>query len=270
VVTPYVLYTDETNDQPKEAVEFFIYGGAWVPADALPDLDRAIGSIRKDAGLKPGDVLKFDSRSRPKYVPAAAHTDAKKRVLGAAYRAGVMFSAAAVLHTIAKRSDWKWQIQADEVLMAFSRFLSENDGAGIVIMDRTATIFDYLQEKSQRGSVNRKSDTGTPLRRLHLFAAGCSGCSSLASVADIVLGSFRYCVNDQADTPATKAMLPAVVKLMWYLVRFDGAPTVRDRGLLLRPQLVTEESYKRKYTQLRQRLEAVIADTPGFEMRPTA
>jgi len=35
---PYLLLTDETNQQPSEHARFFIYGGVFFPAAAVPDL----------------------------------------------------------------------------------------------------------------------------------------------------------------------------------------------------------------------------------------
>jgi hypothetical protein len=235
-VSTYILYADETNAEPGERVEFFIYGGVWLPVERLPDLDKAIADIRSDTGYSPGDFLKFDTHSRPKQVGREQQTAAKEAVLQACFDVGVRFSAVVVLHGIAQDPEWRWAVQADDLLQAFDKFLARHEGVGVVVMDRKDKIHDYLIEKGQRGYVKRKTDESTPFKHIHSFSSGAIGASHLASVADVVLGSFRYCVNDVNETPASQKMLPAVVRLMWHFrLPRSGEVHLGARGLLLRP-----------------------------------
>jgi hypothetical protein len=265
-VAGYILYGDETNAEPGEHVEFFIYGGVWLPIERLPDLDKAVAAIRKEAGYEPGDILKFDTRSRPDRVSRAEHTAAKQAVLQAAFDLGLRFCAVVVLHDIAWDPEWRWSLQADELLQTFDSFLVRHDGVGVVVMDRTGTIHDYLIEKGQRGYVKRKTDASTRFRRIHSFSAGAIGTSHLASVADIVLGSFRYCVNDIKETAASQRMLPAVVRLMWHIrARTSGDAHLAGHGLLLRPQVVKYRSHQARYDAMTSRLNRVISPAGDFE-----
>ena len=72
------------------------------------------------------------------------------------------------------------------------------------------------------------------------LASTCDGASHLASIADILVGSFRYCVNEPDNDVAGKAMSPTLVKLMWKKYE-NHVPYVRDLGFILRPQTVTQE-----------------------------
>jgi hypothetical protein len=265
-VSAFILYTDETNAEPGENVEFFIYGGVWLPVDRLPDLDAAVAAIRNDAGFEPGDFLKFDTRSRPDGVDRAQHLTAKQAVLRASFDVGLRFCAVVVLHDIAWDPEWRWAMQADELLQAFDTFLARHSGVGIVVMDRTNGIHDYLIEKGQRGYVKRKTDASTRFSRIHSFSAGAIGTSHLASVADVVLGSFRYCVNDVKETVASRKMLPAVVRLMWH-ARSKPSDDVHlsGRGLLLRPQVVKYEQHRARYEAMTARLNRVMAPAGDFE-----
>jgi hypothetical protein len=46
------------------------------------------------------------------------------------------------------------------------------------------------------------------LERILGLGHGCDGSSHLCSVADVLLGAFRYCVNDPENEEAAKAMFP--------------------------------------------------------------
>lgn len=265
-MSAYILYTDETNAEPGEHVEFFIYGGVWLPIEGLPDLDKAVADIRQATGYRPGDVLKFDTHSRPKQVGRAQQTAAKEAVLQASFDAGLRFSAVVVLHDIAHDPEWRWMVQADDLLRAFDKFLARHEGVGVVVMDRKERIHDYLIEKGQRGYVKRKTDESTPFQRIHSFSSGAIGASHLGSVADIVLGSFRYCVNDVKETPASQKMLPAVVRLMWHIrMPRSGEVHLGARGLLLRPEVVKMASHKARYDAMTSRLNRVIPPAGDFE-----
>jgi hypothetical protein len=265
-LTAYILYTDETNAEPGERIEFFIYGGVWLPVERLPDLDKAVAEIREEAAYEPGDILKFDTRSRPDRVSRSQHTAAKQAILQAGFNVGLRFCAVLVLHDIAWDPDWRWALQADELLQTFDKFLARHDGVGVVVMDRTGTIHDYLIEKGQRGYVKRKTDESTQFRRIHSFSAGAIGTSHLASVADIVLGSFRYCVNDLNESAASQKMLPAVVRLMWHIrTKPSGEVHLSGHGLLLRPQVVKYQSHLSRYDSMTSRLNRVISPAGDFE-----
>jgi hypothetical protein len=84
-------------------------------------------------------------------------------------------------------------------------------------------------------------------------------------MADIVLGSFRYCVNESAKDEAGKAMFPGLVRLMWTGAR-DGKRYVRERGLTLRPEVVQSRRYQGEYEELLKRLQGYLdaeAKPPG-------
>jgi hypothetical protein len=259
----YLLYTDETNTEPEGDSEFFIYGGVLLQVGQLRSVHNAVRDIRVSHGFAPTDVFKFHSRSRPQSVSQDQHLAAKSELLAACAECGVRFVACAILHSIATHPDKRWANQADMVLLAFDSVLNEEGATGIVVVDRTTDGFDYLREKFQKGIVYSKSGgTYRMSDRMNLFAQGCIGSSHLASVVDIVLGAFRYCVNDREGKAATKAMLPAVLRLMPFRT-WKGKTIYLDYGLLLRPRRVIVPSYKAKYDELVGRLNAAMAAVGG-------
>jgi hypothetical protein len=81
--------------------------------------------------------------------------------------------------------------------------------------------------------------------------------SFLASVVDIVLGSFRYCVNERRNERATRAMLPVVARMLWNRREGDTA-YVREYGLLFRPKSVDVPAYQQEYDELTQHFVRIL------------
>ncbi|MBU1339339.1 MAG: hypothetical protein KKD56_09745, partial [Acidobacteria bacterium] len=106
-----------------------------------------------------------------------------------------------------------------------------------------------------------RDGTDKALSRIKLFAASCVGASHANSAMDIVLGSFRYCINNPRNIDAAKDMMGAVMTLMWH--DQDGEKLcVVDRGLILRPRIqdIQAEKYKDEYTGLFDQINVLIKD----------
>jgi len=99
------------------------------------------------------------------------------------------------------------------------------------------------------------------LERIMGFASTTDGASHLASIADILVGSWRYCVNEPEMDIAGKAMFPKLMDLMWKRT-FNGKLYVRDFGIVLRPQEVQVEKYKKEYDSLRAAFKAIWMPSP--------
>jgi hypothetical protein len=77
------------------------------------------------------------------------------------------------------------------------------------------------------------------------------------SAADILLGAFRYCVNERERREAPLEMLPTIARMMWHRER-NGKRLVRGRGLILRPMHVDYPPYKNEYDELIDHLQGLI------------
>jgi hypothetical protein len=143
----YLLYGDEANLEPQGAIEFFLYGGIWLPVDRLGELHHSMTTIRSETGFLPGDRLKFSPKERPRErVTAAQHLSAKQRVIELATRLGVQFAAVAAHHDVARNRTRRWRYQVDTLLLAFRDFLREDGSTGLVVLDR----FDELSPTLRR------------------------------------------------------------------------------------------------------------------------
>ena len=257
----YYLFTDETNQQPSKKSEFFIYGGAFVPAEALNELHIMVRDVRDRYGYQPGDEFKFSPHSKPPQVEKTDFTLAKRDVLDGCSHLGIIFSAYLILHRIAhsKSLDELISYGANSVIANFDYFLDENDEIGICIVDRLpiGNDFGYLRDRFQYGLQFPDGRT-KPLNRILMYAASCEGASNAMSAIDILLGSFRYCVNERDKDIAPKKMLPVLAKMMWYR-EHEGVRHLRERGLLLRPKNVKVADYKDAYDDLVDHLQGLIS-----------
>lgn len=257
----YFLFTDETNLRPSRYAEFFIYGGIFVPADQLADLDALVTSARNEHGFLPEDEFKFATASRPGHVTTDQFRQAKQAVLQGCPHLHIRFAVSVTLHKIARRRPDKELVGwgANTVIGGFNKFLDEEKADGVCIVDRLPFRGDYqyLQKKFQVG-LTLPNGTTRHLDHILLFASSCLGASHAASATDIVLGAFRYCVNERRQTEVTHQMFPVIAGMMWHQ-RIGDTLYLRERGLVFRPKNVKVAEYQAAYEELTQHLKGLIA-----------
>ncbi|MCG8558545.1 MAG: hypothetical protein MI824_01985 [Hyphomicrobiales bacterium] len=253
----YLMLGDEADHEQNGRNKFFVYGGLFVNVAQVQALHAEVKAIRMDTGFQPTDPLKFSSKTCPKHITKEKHTEAKRRAITAAQKCGAKFSVQVTLHELARSTDHddlvKWG--ANTILGRFNDFL-ENDANdfGLALLDRLPVKYPYryLQEKFQTGLEFPWRDP-VRLERILGLASTCDGASHVASVADIVLGAFRYCANEPERDKAGSAMFPSVARLMWHS-REGNRIKVRGRGLVLSPKTVREPRLQNEYDDLIGRL----------------
>lgn len=262
----HILLADETNRRPSADCKFFVYGGLLLPVEKLPELHTGVEAIRQETGYKPGDILKFDTRERPTHIPIEKATEAKQKTVSLCITLGCKFIAHVILHDIIKNQDPDQHIlwAADSVFGRFHKYLDtvvHDDG--IIVVDNlpVKAQFQYLSEKFAYG-LHLHDGTDKSLSRIKLFAASCVGASHANSAMDIVLGSFRYCINNPKNRDAAREMIGAVTKLIWH-DKTESTLLVIDRGLIPRPRIkdIKVEKYKQEYTDLFVQINTLIKGT---------
>jgi len=271
-----LFLTDETNLQPSDDAQFFVYGGLIVPLERLVELDRGIDVIRREQGYAPCDELKFDTRSRPPQVAIATATAAKRQVVELSLTLECKFIVHIILHDIIRNQDPDHRVQsaADYVLGRFNYYLRQIGDHGICIVDNlpVASQFRYLSDKFTHG-LNVQGQEPVRLDRVKLFAATCANASHAHSAIDIVLGSFRYCINNPRNADVARGMLLQVVKMMWH--RYDAATDtyeVGGRGLITRPPIdeIRVNAYRKQYEALFANLNALMKEADVNRRQPQA
>jgi hypothetical protein len=260
----YILFTDETNMPSDPKAKFFVYGGLFFPIERLVEFDEGIGRIRKESGYKAGDELKFETNARPIDVTIEQARQAKERVVELCIKNEAKFIACVVLHKIARNQSQddlvKWG--ANHVIGKFNYYLSQVSDYGVVAVDKLPINADYryLSEKFCFG-LEFQGEKKVSLDRIKLFAATCVNGSHASSAMDIVLGSFRYCINQPSNIPAAKLMMANVTKLIWH--KRDGENIhAMELGLVFRPKLpnISVAPYKAEYLGLVDHINSLIAD----------
>jgi hypothetical protein len=257
----YVLLTDETNNQPAKGITFFITGGLIFPAKAFLSLDAGIEAIRIRNGYTPTDVLKFDTSSRPKKVTLEQASTAKSQVVDLCLKLECRFIAVVVHHSlITKQKGGKFLWPIDALIAKFEYLLKEERARGLCFIDNLPLDggqWKYLSEKFTKGLYLAPKGKYMPLSRIRLFAATCNNASHISSATDIVLGAFRYCVNQPHKPDVAKAILSKVARMMHHKM-VDGKRVLREHGLLLRPKTIEVHEYQQDYDNLINDLSSLI------------
>ncbi|WP_312136771.1 hypothetical protein [Brevundimonas sp.] len=254
-----LMFADEADVEQGRNQLFYVAGAIFIAADRTRELSDTIFEIREARGFRAGDPLKFAVRNRPDHVSADEHRSAKQDVMAAAAAHGVTFCAYVMLHELALEQGQERLVQygANTLLGKFNEFCGEPGvGPGIAMFDRMpiGNEFAFFREKFSRGLTFPNSDDRR-LENVISYASTCDGASNLSSVMDIVLGAFRYCVNEPERDVAGRQLLPQVARLMW---RRAGANPLRERGLVMRPSNVRVPEHRTQYEGLRDRLNALL------------
>jgi hypothetical protein len=256
----YLVLTDETNVRPSDTAKFFTYGALLIPMDEVPDLDRAIAAIRDAHGYRASDELKFDTRARHNHVDIEAAKTAKNEVVEAAITAGCKFIVYAILHDIIanKNQDECFQYAINSVIARTHEYLQHSNDDAMLLVDSLpiGKQFSFLARKFTRG-IEMESGSTARLPKIRLFGATCSNASNVSSAMDIVLGCWRYCINQPKNEDAARKMLDNLNQMLWH--RAEGEHMhVLDYGLILRPKAVKVDACRDEYRELIRRLNAIM------------
>lgn len=257
----HLLFTDETNLTPdvETKVKFFAYGGLIVPLKNFLSIDEKITKLREEYGYKKTDSLKFSSKNRPKDVTPEKFAQIKDSVIDICLEEGCKFLVYVVLHEIAEKQTinktLKWG--ADHIVGKFNYYLSSEKSKGFVFVDRLSdkTEYHFLSEKFTKGLLTKEKEI--ELKNIRLFGSSCDNASNLSSAMDIVLGAFRFCINQPSNQQPAKIMMNKVVKLLW-ADRTETVINPFEKGLTFRPKTVTVPTYKAQYDSLIDQINSLL------------
>jgi hypothetical protein len=249
------MFGDEADRERSK--KFFVYGAIFVHVDSILAIHDQIERARREAGLAATDTLKSTSRGRPEGLSTEGHRNLKQRVMmTASEAANLKFCAQVTLHDLARNIPHDELVRrgANTILGQFNAFLAEQKACGYAVLDNLPVEhpYRYLKEKFQLGLIFPKG----PARRLDRvlgLAQAAEGTSHMCSVADVLLGAFRYCVNDPDNEEAAKAMFPTLISMMWRHER-NGKKVLNQCGLVFRPAKIDETKYQTEYDTLEHRL----------------
>lgn len=251
----YLLFTDETNltEQTDQGVKFFAYGGLVIPIDKISIIDESIKKFRLEYGFKNTDSLKFDSNTRPANISTIKFAEIKSKIINLCIENDCKFLVYVVLHKIAEKQGINKTVKwgADHIVGKFNHYLTQKNSQGMVFVDRLSDVGEYkfLSEKFTTGLVFDSKNV--PLSNIKIFSSTCDNASNLSSVMDIVLGSFRYCINRPFNELSAKVMIKDIVKLFWSDKVGENINPF-EKGLTFRPkpENISVPLYKEEYESL--------------------
>jgi hypothetical protein len=214
----FVMLGDEADAEQGRGQSFFVYGAVFIQADNIEALNDGVEAARVAAKFNPSDSLKFADATRPKHVDKETFRKVKGKVMDLATQYGVVFCCYSILHELAGNQSHRDLVTfgANTLVGKFDEWLGWNKNTyGLVMFDRIPVDhpYKYLQEKFQTG-LTFPDGRKQRLKRIMGLASTCDGASHLASIADICVGSFRYCVNEPDKDIAGRAMFPKLAKCL--------------------------------------------------------
>jgi len=247
-----LLYCDESNME-KSAGDFLIYGGVIIDSERARGLSEAVERIRKDAGIDPSAIVKFNRGDVP--LDHRTYMAVKQAIIEAAIEHQAFFLAYAVLHDIAYAEAGRLY-GVNTICFNFNSILYRYGTPGLVLIDRVnnpgGAMDDHLREKFAVGVTSLPYSDKMRLENIVGFHYSAIGQSHFTSLIDIVIGSLRWAINVHTRNEATKqasaSTLLTLISPLFF--REQGRTTVSELGFAFRPQQVRAPKFREKYHSL--------------------
>lgn len=227
----YLTLTDETNRDVGDSA-FFLVGGVAVPFASAEQIHTRIDSIRSSNGYLPADSFKYARASKPPHVSEDQFNSAKSQALDLCLEFGAKVFLYVCHHLIAENRTpvEKFQWGSNGMLWQLNGFLNEHGTYSWVLQDRHPVEGEFQYYK-QRFTESRPSFPNHyhKLNRIIGFGSTCDGASHLSSLADIVLGSYRFCINNPTKDIVNGILLPRLLRATY------GFPHCIGGGIAIYP-----------------------------------
>ena len=228
----YLVLTDETNTNARHST-FFLVGGIAVPSDSTGILHVRMEEIRERHGYRPSDSFKYARSNKPAHITEDQFNSAKSQALDLLHEHEVTVFVYACHHLIAenrtKEEKFRWGNNA--LLWLIQKFLEEHKSYAWIIQDRHP-VGDEFRYYVKRFTDSARTTVGVThkLRNIIGFGSTCDGASHIASLADIALGSYRFCINHPDKDIVNGILMPKLLRATW------GYPNPLDRGFGIFPR----------------------------------
>ena len=247
----YLLYADEANTDPSSS-DFFAYVGVAIHHSQVGELSAEIDRIRSEYGYQATDLLKFNTRERPQWVTPDAHRDAKKAVLEAAANSQVTAFVSMILHNVASSMEEARRKEINRICYHFDCFLQRRDDHGLVLIDTFTDeqLRAILQEKFHVGLRGLPFSDPYRLNRILGIHLACIGSSNFCSLVDIVVGSFRYILNERRNQQREQVVSILLNQLNPLFIRQPEDGTIDEISMFFSPKTVKHPPYFTEYVAL--------------------
>ncbi|MEP2028143.1 MAG: hypothetical protein ABJI96_05475 [Paracoccaceae bacterium] len=241
------------------AKEFLVFAGVFFPGEKMLQIHNEVGSLRNKYGFVDSDVLKSATGTRPKKMLPADHAEIKNSILELAAATNCKICCYIIPHAIAKGQNHENRLKfgTNTLLIKFDQFLRESGKLGGI------ALFDHTTDYNQSHYLREVFEQGLPfpdgvrkrLENVVKIETTSVGHSHLNSVTDIVVGSFRFVVNEPDKDKVGAVLMKSLAKIMWGKADNAGDFHVRELGLCIRPKNVKLDDYKADITAFVKRIE---------------
>jgi hypothetical protein len=133
--------------------------------------------VRANNGYGPDDILKFNTKERPRHVTPEAHREAKRQVLQEAAEQGAKLFCSFILHRVATSPQEARFNEINRICYHFNCYLTRINDHGLVLIDtlQDNTIVGFLRQKFSVGLKGLPYSSSYRLYRvlgLHLASIG--------------------------------------------------------------------------------------------------
>jgi len=265
----FFVFIDEAYAEPNTADDrdsrFLVVSSTLIEAERALGLTEEIEEIRARYGFKNTDSLKFSPSDRPPEVTREQHIDAKRDVFRAAADHNVRVILYSALHKIVDTQGMDtymdWAI--DATLTKVEQFSREevNNRPYMCYVDRHSRpeFHRYLKRKFQhRANQTREGFNTTGLLGTAMVW---DGTSHLASVCDIVTGSYNFALNFPDNDRVGPELMQLIRPLLWSGQPHSDREGVKERSILFRPNEIRIS----RYARITEESERRILHWAGFE-----
>ncbi len=227
-------------------------GGVAIPFQNTAVIHSELQSIRSEFGYGLTDSLKYSRASKPSSITNENFNEAKSAVIDLCAEYGIKVFLYVCHHLIAENKSpaQKFQWGSNALLWNINQFLSEIGSSAWVLQDRHPVEgeFAYYKERFMQSQPDYKNHYHK-LDKILGFGSTCDGASHLASIADICLGSYRFCINNPDKDIVNGLLMPKLLQNTW------GYPLCIGNGIGVYPTGVVNKAackphYEKLYSQI--------------------
>jgi len=227
-----------------------VYGGVSIPAANALVLTNAVDVTRQKFSIPRTTLLKF--LPVPEGLTHQEYIEVKQEIIKAAVDNDCKFFTSLILHNVANENARLNEI--NRISYHYNCYLSRKNSHGLVLIDRFSDkqIDQHLRNKFALGLVGMPFSETMRLKNIVGFHFSAIGQSDMATVIDIVLGSFRFSINaftrnDDRSLPTARKLLELISPLF---VRNDSSGCISRLSLFFSPMDVRWPAHRQRYANL--------------------
>lgn len=241
----FLMFADEADQDASK--EFIVHGAVFIPASKAVDIKSEVRRLKIDVGYPVETPVKSSPRSCPKNVSREDHASLKNAILTLAESTGCKATLYVVPSSIAKKQELATRLEwaTNALCYNFEKFLKESKAHGGLVHFDSTTDFKQTQHLANiqtgglsfpSGAYQLSSVVGLNTTSEHQ--------SELSALSDIVVGSYRFVVNEPDKDKVGALLWKLLAPLLWGKKDAKDVLQVQDRGFVTYPRDIKVLKYE--------------------------